>query len=240
MPSSAEPALRRSCQFCRSRKIRCSGDPICTTCRLRSIDCVYGREGSKGRSRASSSAITIDPDQPRTACTEVYVRTTIRSRKDPGEAGGTEFILIWSIGHELESIFQSKFSGLPALADVIAGRACSNLPPTNNPANTDKNIYNNFIFTYPDIDSPALNFSSDLVVGYEDLFASIYYGLVELISTLFGSLGCTSPRRSSTRYLEMRLFTDQTRDMFDSCPQPFSSSMPMSNADDENYVRQMI
>lgn len=148
-------------------------------------------------------------------------------------------MLTWSVGHELESIFQRKFSGLPALANVIASRACSNLPPTNNPANTDRINYNNFVFTYPDIDSPASNISSDLV-GYEHLFAGIYYGLVELISTLFGSLGCMSPRRSSTRYLEMRLFTDQTRDMFGSCLQPFSSSMPMSNADDENYVRQMI
>jgi hypothetical protein len=47
--------MRRSCQFCRSRKTRCSGDLICTACRVRNISCLYGRESHKGRPRNSIS-----------------------------------------------------------------------------------------------------------------------------------------------------------------------------------------
>lgn len=48
-------AMRRSCQFCRSRKIRCSGQDKCDACRERNIDCIYGRESSKGRPRRLKS-----------------------------------------------------------------------------------------------------------------------------------------------------------------------------------------
>ncbi|KAF8466131.1 hypothetical protein BDZ91DRAFT_816559 [Kalaharituber pfeilii] len=48
-------AMRRSCQFCRSRKIRCSGQDKCDACRERNIDCIYGREASKGRPRRPKS-----------------------------------------------------------------------------------------------------------------------------------------------------------------------------------------
>ncbi|KAF3922920.1 hypothetical protein ABW20_dc0100836 [Dactylellina cionopaga] len=41
--------MRRSCHFCRLRKIRCSGQNICSACRERNIDCVYEAEASKGR-----------------------------------------------------------------------------------------------------------------------------------------------------------------------------------------------
>lgn len=46
--------MRKSCHFCRSRKIRCSGQSICGACRDRKIDCVYGVEASKGRPKGSS------------------------------------------------------------------------------------------------------------------------------------------------------------------------------------------
>ncbi|KAK6501551.1 hypothetical protein TWF481_009387 [Arthrobotrys musiformis] len=41
--------MRRSCHFCRLRKIRCSGQNICSACRERNIDCVYEAESSRGR-----------------------------------------------------------------------------------------------------------------------------------------------------------------------------------------------
>lgn len=49
--SSTSSTLRRSCIFCRARKIRCSGGHICTACRDRNINCVYGLESRKGRPR---------------------------------------------------------------------------------------------------------------------------------------------------------------------------------------------
>ena len=54
-PTISTP-IRKSCYFCRSRKIRCSGGQVCTACRARNMDCIYGREASKGRPRGSKSA----------------------------------------------------------------------------------------------------------------------------------------------------------------------------------------
>jgi hypothetical protein len=52
------PALRKSCHFCRSRKIRCSGQSICSACRERNIECSYRVGGPKGRPRGPSRTST--------------------------------------------------------------------------------------------------------------------------------------------------------------------------------------
>ncbi|RAH85908.1 hypothetical protein BO86DRAFT_353344 [Aspergillus japonicus CBS 114.51] len=61
--------LRRSCAFCRARKIACSGERICTACRDRSIECVYGLEGPKGRPRLMRNSSGIPPAATAAAAT---------------------------------------------------------------------------------------------------------------------------------------------------------------------------
>ncbi|KAK8155309.1 hypothetical protein BKA80DRAFT_338517 [Phyllosticta citrichinensis] len=51
--STVKQSLRRSCRFCRARKIRCSGHGICDACRERDIDCVYDFEVPKPRAEPS-------------------------------------------------------------------------------------------------------------------------------------------------------------------------------------------
>ncbi|RAK99822.1 fungal specific transcription factor domain-containing protein [Aspergillus ibericus CBS 121593] len=46
---------RRSCRFCRSRKLRCSGTSVCSACKDRQIECLYDQGGPKGRPRASAA-----------------------------------------------------------------------------------------------------------------------------------------------------------------------------------------
>ncbi|PYH94088.1 hypothetical protein BO71DRAFT_240081 [Aspergillus ellipticus CBS 707.79] len=48
--------LRRSCVFCRSRKIRCSGETICSACQKRNLSCVYSPEAKKGRPKQKGIA----------------------------------------------------------------------------------------------------------------------------------------------------------------------------------------
>lgn len=58
MASSAKPPstpMRRSCQYCRARKVRCSGQTICDMCRQRGKVCVYDAETLRGRRRCSIS-----------------------------------------------------------------------------------------------------------------------------------------------------------------------------------------
>ncbi|OOF96618.1 hypothetical protein ASPCADRAFT_514884 [Aspergillus carbonarius ITEM 5010] len=59
VPVNMDPApvtdRRRSCRFCRSRKLRCSGASVCSACKDRQIECLYDQGGPKGRPRASGA-----------------------------------------------------------------------------------------------------------------------------------------------------------------------------------------
>ncbi|KAF4595147.1 protein kinase subdomain-containing protein [Ophiocordyceps camponoti-floridani] len=44
--------LRRSCAFCRARKIRCSNETICEACRRQGADCIYDFEPSRPKARS--------------------------------------------------------------------------------------------------------------------------------------------------------------------------------------------
>jgi hypothetical protein len=46
--------LRRSCAFCRARKIKCSNEPICEACRRQGADCIYDFEAPRPKGRAGS------------------------------------------------------------------------------------------------------------------------------------------------------------------------------------------
>lgn len=45
--------LRRSCAFCRARKIKCSNETICEACRRQGADCIYDFEPPRPRNRPS-------------------------------------------------------------------------------------------------------------------------------------------------------------------------------------------
>ncbi|KAF1813471.1 hypothetical protein P152DRAFT_457833 [Eremomyces bilateralis CBS 781.70] len=53
MSSFPRQNLRRSCHFCRARKIKCSGSSICEACKERNQDCIY--DVSETRSRRNTS-----------------------------------------------------------------------------------------------------------------------------------------------------------------------------------------
>ncbi|KAF3149532.1 hypothetical protein TWF569_005145 [Orbilia oligospora] len=57
MSSHGRPVtIRKSCQFCRTRKIKCSGTARCEACTERNLDCVYAPESAKGRPRRISAS----------------------------------------------------------------------------------------------------------------------------------------------------------------------------------------
>ncbi|KAK6531777.1 hypothetical protein TWF694_002946 [Orbilia ellipsospora] len=57
MSSHGRPIpIRKSCQFCRARKIKCSGQARCEACKERNLDCVYAPESAKGRPRRVSAS----------------------------------------------------------------------------------------------------------------------------------------------------------------------------------------
>lgn len=44
--------LRRSCAFCRARKIKCSNETICQACRRQDVDCIYDFDSPRPRARS--------------------------------------------------------------------------------------------------------------------------------------------------------------------------------------------
>lgn len=47
-------SIRQSCTFCRTKKIRCSGELICSACRSRNLNCIYTTRAPKGRNTKPS------------------------------------------------------------------------------------------------------------------------------------------------------------------------------------------
>lgn len=89
--------LRRSCVFCRQRKMRCSGDlPCCTTCRQREKPCVYEPVAFKGRyAAAAAAAATVASSQQQKNVSSFGVSRPVEYGVDPNnlhEYGGAEHL----------------------------------------------------------------------------------------------------------------------------------------------------
>ncbi|KAA8651638.1 Zn(II)2Cys6 transcription factor domain-containing protein [Aspergillus tanneri] len=94
----ADPPLRRSCIFCRTRKIRCSGGHICAACRERNLDCVYSPEARKGRPRRRGLP---------TSSASPHVKQSSPS----GRAREPDYL--HTLGDDLEQRFQAYFISNP-------------------------------------------------------------------------------------------------------------------------------
>ncbi|EPS35912.1 hypothetical protein H072_10590 [Dactylellina haptotyla CBS 200.50] len=95
MSSHGRPVpIRKSCQFCRARKIRCSGQGRCEACRERNLDCVYAPESAKGRPRrvsASAAARAASLMQPTIRENEqLQTATSPTQNSSDGENAGHE------------------------------------------------------------------------------------------------------------------------------------------------------
>ncbi|RAK82234.1 Zn(II)2Cys6 transcription factor [Aspergillus fijiensis CBS 313.89] len=104
--------LRRSCTFCRARKIACSGERICTACRDRSIECIYGLEGAKGRPRL----VKTSPGIPPAATAASPAPTTAAAA-----AAAAVTTTTTSLAAELDIMFRENFtlSALPPLRQGV-------------------------------------------------------------------------------------------------------------------------
>ncbi|KAJ4022425.1 hypothetical protein NW752_000371 [Fusarium irregulare] len=115
--------LRRSCAFCRARKIKCSNDTICEACRKQGVDCIYDFESPRGKGRnhsfdgtKASSLLQVRgdhdlPDSKRRRSCSANSSSSMsprRAHEDLVPLGdGVE-----SLAASLERVFQNKFSHL--------------------------------------------------------------------------------------------------------------------------------
>ncbi|KAH8435080.1 Zn(II)2Cys6 transcription factor [Aspergillus melleus] len=202
--TSAATGLRRSCIFCRARKIRCSGGHICSACRERNINCVYGPEARKGRPRRKPSSLDrsqrLSPPTSNPGDADSGVNTPTRRHLSPLDADRT-------LGQDLEQMFTEYF--------IQQSGSRSNLFQNSIAA-----FHRQMGRSSPSHSSPE----SRAWLHYEGLLSFLAHDMVEMLLGL-SSLGCERPRAANRSFYITSLAADTTCEMFDS---PLTMKNPLS------------
>lgn len=217
-------ALRKSCHFCRSRKIRCSGETICSACTERSIECSYKVGGPKGRPKRLSPSNTVpsskrpreasanelstptnNPIQDTHACTDSMARSTFPTFEGPSAGkDDRQPLLEISIASNLQAMFgrliDSQVEAPSHPSDHILDGFRKHLPGGG---------------AQPTIDDHMLETS----ISYEDLFFILAQECIEMLALRFGELGCHQLESERSRYFAKSLSHDTSTTMFDLPPQ---------------------
>ncbi|RAH67213.1 Zn(II)2Cys6 transcription factor [Aspergillus aculeatinus CBS 121060] len=203
--------LRRSCTFCRARKIACSGERICTACRDRSIECVYGLEGTKGRPRlgktspgipAAAAAAAAASPAPTTAAAAAVTTTTT------------------SLAAELDVMFRENFSDddstAPAPSNIFQDRVAT---------------FNRRLMAGR-TNSPQRSASAPIgSISYSGFLALVMQELIETVAVKFSNLGCHPFFGPGESFYHASMLQDTIKAMFDSPP---ASSSDLDIWDDYN------
>lgn len=211
--SGPQPSMRKSCHFCRSRKIRCSGQSICSACQERNLDCVYGREGLKGRpktqpSRPSGSGSTSQ-------CKTIYEehRPQLGSAKKSSLHKGTISKAIPEDPAQTQRDGNDGNAARPLRAEVeylfrriFGSNKSSSSQQYSQPGRRDIDRQSQRADTTHA--APRMSYEKPLSVLIEDF--------VEIVSLKFGDLGCHDAYRDSQVHLfRNSLEVDPTETMFD-------------------------
>ncbi|KAK6531750.1 hypothetical protein TWF694_002921 [Orbilia ellipsospora] len=190
--------MRRSCYFCRLRKIRCSGTKICSACRERNIDCVYEAESSKGRPKNG-----------------------MRGRIEKAKAGknvhglslppGTFDYLSQSqdnLAVELRATYDEIF-GKRSSFSVKSGspRPSGQLDPT-----TGQEI---FMHGSENASTASLSLPN---IDNEKILETINYEIIETVCNNVSNLGCEPLGKNKSRIISKSMLMDRTSRMFEPAP----------------------
>ncbi|KAI1391901.1 uncharacterized protein F4822DRAFT_108989 [Hypoxylon trugodes] len=206
MSSTNKHPLRKSCGFCRSRKIKCSNETICEACRKQGVDCIYDFEPYQSSSRSASIS---QADRAAHRAGSQHPSPRLGSEED--SARNTAAYATSDIGTELESMFYARF---------LAGS------PRNN---TNSNAYQQKISAFnraaqrapasPPTDGHFTPTFDAQTAKYSGLLSLLTQDLVGLTVAKFGSLGCQLVESGGARFLVDGLRSDHTESMFDPPPQ---------------------
>ncbi|KAH7114853.1 hypothetical protein EDB81DRAFT_821158 [Dactylonectria macrodidyma] len=193
--------LRRSCAFCRARKIKCSNETICEACRRQGADCVYDFEPTRSKawklSQGSTSVGSPNSTPSSTVMEEVGA---------PGEVGDT-------VAMALERIFFENFT------QEADGSGSS--PWQERIAAYHQHLRNSL----RDQPQSAATKFSPKNVRYTGIFSLLTHDIVGLVTDQFGSLGCHYIEEGGARFFLPGLASDDTQTMFDN---PRIGSSPLS------------
>ncbi|KAN0082040.1 hypothetical protein V8E54_003338 [Elaphomyces granulatus] len=205
------PLLRKSCQFCRSRKTRCSGHRVCTACRARKLNCVYEREALKGRPRGTN-------------------RTYSGKYSSQGSGHSTNKSMGTQQSDDSNDVHQPNRLKLPSPSRRIP---LTGAPFTLGPGYVStelvKALHRNF-------SGNRFIEASNCQVTYRGLFFDLARGLVEGFLNHYNSLGCCPQKQTSTAYIRNQFFRSGNSTVFGKPPTPPKKLSDMN----EHCIQQLI
>ncbi|KAK0511413.1 hypothetical protein JMJ35_005986 [Cladonia borealis] len=243
-PTISAP-IRKSCYFCRSRKIRCSGGQVCTACRARNMDCVYGREASKGRPRGSKSAsaslkgalqkelgTASLPDSPRdqTNDDEATLSSLIHFplHQTSSRHWPTPSKIDFSNTAQRPSDIKDRLVAT-ALEDIFRHKFQEDVRPVQTAEPVGSSLLSEYDLQYPvghhRISDTRKGSCFDARFGScppNSPLLSLSQDLVELASKRFGSLGSFQREDTSTDFVSTLLTLDEDATMFENDTEPES------------------
>lgn len=204
--ASPKHRLRRSCAFCRARKIKCSNESICEACRRQGSDCIYDFESTRTKTRNSSQDGGVCPPS------ESYVSLGVSSSASP------------ITGLSKGSLSQTGNLGLGGLQSTVAGALEStfhdnfvcqegNFPSTSR-SSFDCHSPRLKFEAVDDIFSTTSEAQLDSHITHSGILSLVSRDLVALTAEQFGALGCHSLNAQAGFFLSA-LGKDDTPTMFD-------------------------
>jgi hypothetical protein len=210
--------LRRSCAFCRARKIKCSNETICEACRRQGADCIYDFEPPRPKAR------TISQDSSRSEGIMMRADGTPGPHRSRSSTTGSPCPSP-GIVEEPAPIEDGE-----NIARVLEQKFYENFSPDQGPRSSPWqeriSSYNrtlqNSLRERPE--SVASKFSPKNV-KYTGILSLLTHDLVGLVTDQFGSLGCHHVEEGGARFFLSALACDETLTMFDNVPH---GSSPLS------------
>ncbi|KAK5326219.1 hypothetical protein LTR70_002219, partial [Exophiala xenobiotica] len=228
-PAKQRRTLRKSCHFCRSRKIKCSGDTICDACRERNIACSYKEGEPKGRpkslSKTNSSHNVKKPqnvvEQPSEFCDDLpgpkHYSVDDESNSYP------LFPAFSTVALPSLDRFGNPVNLRPDEVSIAARIASAFSWLDGNAHGTPTNLTDQKLASFREHtlrNDHAINqkfhsgpFDSDL--SYEDVFFAIAQELMQLLALRLGEIGCSQLDYTRSHFFLKAYMADTSTTMFD-------------------------
>ncbi|KAJ5093200.1 hypothetical protein N7456_009061 [Penicillium angulare] len=208
--------LRRSCNLCRTRKIACSGEHICATCRERGVECVYDLEGFKGRPPASLQADAAKSQAnvyPETWYSPVGGSPPPSRKPDDNNDKAQQSS---SVAAELDSIYREQFGDKAPYKRnnrfqkrvVEFNRTLANSLAASKEHATDSSSSGGNT-------SSIGSTESNVGMNYHGFLTLVTVDLVETVVLKFSRLGVRAFFGTGERYYRACMLQDETTTMFD-------------------------
>lgn len=222
--------MRKSCHFCRSRKIKCSGHMICEACRERNLECFYSEGEPKGRPKNKSKDSFSGPsskgqnEQPMdlTDATSLLAQLLTSDASHSYQQSPIKQAFTFPTLDKFESNKPLWVREDSVAAQMIGTFLWLDLT-SQSTAVVPTNPVDKKIFLIRDCISKQDNkvaesfgygqFSSDL--SYEDVFFTIAQELIELLAVRLGEIGCSDLGDGRSQYFLKSFIADTTTTMFD-------------------------